>query len=122
MIVLLFGGRVIAVLVPLAWDDGWTSILLLASHQLFSDALIVGFLIHDMSLHQTVLPQAVLGRANASFHVVAGLLMPAGAAVGGVLASTFGMYAVIWTGVVGGLVAPFVLLASPVRRLSLIHI
>ncbi|MBT5434162.1 MAG: MFS transporter [Alphaproteobacteria bacterium] len=117
MFVLIVCGRVAALTLPFAYDDGWLSLLLLAFHQFVSDAFVVAYLIHAMSLRQTILPQAVLGRANAAFHVTAGLLMPFGAAIGGVLASEISVYAVIWTGVIGGFIAPVVLWRSPIWKL-----
>jgi hypothetical protein len=60
-----------------------------------------------------VLPQGVLGRANATFHVVTGMMLPAGA----LLAGALGLSAATWIGACGGLLAAPVLAASPVRRL-----
>jgi len=117
MIVLLAGGQAFGLLIPLAGGPEWRVLGFLGAHQLFSDALIVAFLIHAMSLRQTVLPQAVLGRANASFHVAAGILLPVGAVIAGQVATIGEPRTALWIGVVGGLLAPLVLLFSPVRRL-----
>ncbi|MDA1069932.1 MAG: MFS transporter [Proteobacteria bacterium] len=117
MIVLLAGGQALALLIPLAGGPEWRVLGFLGAHQLFSDALIVAFLIHAMSLRQTVLPQAVLGRANASFHVAAGILLPVGAVLAGQIATLDAPRTALWIGVVGGLLAPLVLLLSPIRRL-----
>jgi hypothetical protein len=57
----------------------------------------------------------VLGRANATFHVVTGALLPAGALLAGPLASTLGITATLWIGAVGGLLAPL-LLAGGISR------
>jgi hypothetical protein len=73
--------------------------------------------IHAISLRQRVLSQAVLGRANATFHVVTGLMLPTGALLAGPLADALGISAAIWVGACGGLLAAPVLVASPVRRL-----
>ncbi|MDA0218862.1 MAG: MFS transporter [Proteobacteria bacterium] len=117
MIVLLASGQALALLIPLAGGPEWRVLGFLGAHQLFSDALIVAFLIHAMSLRQTVLPQAVLGRANASFHVAAGILLPVGAVLAGQIATLDAPRTALWIGVVGGLLAPLVLLLSPIRRL-----
>ena len=117
MIVLLAGGQALALLIPLAGGPEWRVLGFLGAHQLFSDALIVAFLIHAMSLRQTVLPQAVLGRANASFHVAAGILLPVGAVLAGQIATLDAPRTALWIGVAGGLLAPLVLLLSPIRRL-----
>ena len=55
-------------------------------------------MIHAISLRQRVLPPAVLGRANATFHVIPGLLLPAGALVAGPLANVLGLSAALWIG------------------------
>ena len=117
MIALLAGGQAFALLIPLAGGPEWRVLGLLGAHQLFSDALVVAFLIHAMSLRQTVLPQAVLGRANASFHVAAGLLLPVGAVLAGQVATLDEPRTALWIGVLGALIGPLVLLLSPVRRL-----
>lgn len=117
MIALLAGGQALALLIPLAGGPEWRVLGFLGAHQLFSDALIVAFLIHAMSLRQTVLPQAVLGRANASFHVAAGILLPVGAVLAGQIATLDAPRTALWIGVAGGLLAPLVLLLSPIRRL-----
>ena len=64
-----------------------------------------------------MLPQGVLGRANATFHVVTGMMLPAGALLAGRLAGALGLSAATWIGACGGLLAAPVLAASPVRRL-----
>ena len=117
MIVLLAGGQALAVLIPLAGGPEWRVLGFLGAHQLLSDALIVAFLIHAMSLRQTVLPQALLGRANASFHVAAGLLLPVGAIIAGQVATIHEPRTALWIGAAGSLLGPLILLCSPLRRL-----
>ena len=117
MVLLLAIGQAAALFIPLAEGSDWRVLGFLAVHQIVGDAMIVAFLIHAMSLRQTVLAQATLGRANASFHVTKGLLMPLGAAVAGTVASTLDVRAAIWIGVVGGLSAPLLLWLSPLRPL-----
>jgi MFS family permease len=119
MIVLLAGGQAFCLLIPLAGGSEWRVLGFLGAHQFFSDALIVAFLIHAMSLRQTVLPQVVLGRANASFHVAAGLLLPVGAVLAGQIATIYEPRTALWIGVVGALLGSLVLLLSPVRRLRI---
>ena len=73
---------------------------LLVLQQLVGDAFLVAYVIHAISLRQRVLP-AVLGRANATFHVIPGLLLPAGALVAGPLANVLGLSAALWIGACG---------------------
>ena len=109
-------GQAATLLIPLALDSGVLAIPLLVLQQLVGDAFLVAYVIHAISLRQRVLPPAVLGRANATFHVIPGLLLPAGALVAGPLANVLGLSAALWIGACGGLLAAPVLLASPLVR------
>ena len=109
-------GQAATLLIPLALDGGALAIPLLVLQQLVGDAFLVAYVIHAISLRQRVLPPAVLGRANATFHVIPGLLLPAGALVAGPLANALGLSAALWIGACGGLLAAPVLLASPLVR------
>ncbi|HEU0079808.1 MAG TPA: hypothetical protein VFQ76_19335, partial [Longimicrobiaceae bacterium] len=71
--------------------------------------------VHSVSLRQRELPGAVLGRANAAFHVATGLMLPAGALLAGPLAESLGIPATLWIGACGGLLAPL-LLATALAR------
>jgi Transmembrane secretion effector len=110
-------GQAANLLIPLALGGGVLAIPLLVLQQLIGDAFLGAYLIHAISLRQRVLPQAVLGRANATFHVVTGLLLPAGALVAGPSADTIGLSSTIWIGACGGLLAAPVLMSSPILRL-----
>ena len=107
-----------ALLIPLADGPGWFGITCLLLHQLLGDGFLVAYLILSVSLRQTVLPGDVLGRANATLHVVTGIMVTAGALVAGPLASLFDVRTAVWVGVLGGLLAPLILLVSPVARLG----
>lgn len=109
-------GQAATLLIPLALDSGVLAIPLLVLQQLVGDAFLVAYVIHAISLRQRVLPPAVLGRANATFHVIPGLLLPAGALVAGPLASALGLSATLWIGACGGLLAAPVLLTSALVR------
>ena len=90
---------------------------LLVLQQLVGDAFLSAYAVHAVSLRQRVLPQEVLGRAGATFHATLGLMLPAGALLAGPLVDTIGLRPVVWIAASGGLLAAFVLAASPVRRL-----
>ncbi len=117
MIVLVGLGQAAWLLIAVASGPDWLVIGLLAAHQLVGDALLVAYTIHAVSLRQTVLPMSVLGRANATLHALTSLLLPLGALVAGALASLIGVRETIWLAFLGGLLAPFILAASPVRSL-----
>ena len=109
-------GQPANLLVPLAAQAVHLAIPLLVAQQLLGDAFLGAYLIHAVSLRQRVLPAAVLGRANAVFHVATGLLLPAGALLAGPLADALGVPGALWIGACGGLLAAAVLLASPAAR------
>ncbi|HEU4882372.1 MAG TPA: MFS transporter [Longimicrobium sp.] len=112
----LAAGASANLLIALAAGAGKLAVPLLVIHQLVGDAFLGAYLIHSLSLRQRVLPQAVLGRANAAFHAVAGLMLPAGALLAGPLASAIGIVPTLWIGACGGLLAVPVLMTAPVLR------
>jgi hypothetical protein len=117
MVLSLSVGQAANLLIPLALGSGVLATPVLVLHQLIGDTFLSAYLIHALSMRQRVLPHAVLGRANATFHVSAGLLLPRGALVARPLAGAFGLSTALWIGACGGLLAAPVLLASPVARL-----
>jgi MFS family permease len=117
MIACFVVGQAIRVLTPLALHVGPLAIPFLVVGQLVGDALLTVWVIHALSLRQRLLPRQVLGRANAAFHVVTGLLLTLGALVSGPLASAAGISTALWIGSLGGLLAVPVLLASPIARM-----
>jgi hypothetical protein len=84
-----------------AWTIGF-----LIAHQLLSDGFAAAFIILSVTLRQTVLPRALLGRANAAIHVCTSGVLPVAALVAGGLATLIGVDAAVWVGVLIGLVAP----------------
>jgi hypothetical protein len=89
-------------------------IILLAQ---ISDVARTVFSINELSLRQTITPDQLLGRMNATFNqlpMAAGLI---GTLTGGVLGQTLGLRSAIAIGVVGVLFASGWLFFSPIRRL-----
>jgi MFS family permease len=103
-------------LIPLAQGPRITVLLFLGAHQLISDCFSVAFVIQAVTLRQTVLPKALLGRANAAVHVCTAGLVPVVALLAGLLAELTSIRTAVWVGVLIGLVAPLFLL--PLRRLK----
>ena len=110
-------GQLGLLFLPLAAYAGRLAIACLVAQQLVGDAFLSAYRIHALTLRQRMLPDAVLGRANATFHVMMGIALPAGALVAGPLATWIGVAPAVWIGTAGGLLAVPVLLASPVRTL-----
>ncbi|XYH92675.1 MFS transporter [Sorangium sp. So ce1128] len=102
------------VLIPLAAQLGQLAVPALVVHQLVGDGFMVAFMIHAVSARQSMLPLNVLGRVNATLHVLTGALLPVGALAAGWLAGRIGVEATVWVGVLGGLAAPLLLLRPAV--------
>jgi MFS family permease len=117
LVIALGVGQVANLFIPLALGAGRLAIPFLVLQQLLGDAFLGAYGVHSISLRQRVLPQAVLGRANATFHVMTGLMLPAGALLAGPLAGALGMAATLWIGAGGGLLAALVLLKPSVLQL-----
>ncbi len=97
-------------LIPLASGSHLRVLLFLGAHQLISDCFSVAFVIQAVTLRQTVLPRALLGRANAAVHVCTAGLVPIVAVLAGVLAEATTIRTAVWVGVLIGLAAPLFLL------------
>ncbi len=119
--VALVGGAVLSacltLLLPLASGPMVVVVAMLAIPQLFGDMAMTVFMINEVSLRQTLIPDHLLGRANASMHFLVGALGPVGALVGGALATGIGARATLLIAALGILAAALGLLASPVRAL-----
>ncbi|HEX8539400.1 MAG TPA: MFS transporter, partial [Cystobacter sp.] len=110
----LLVGQGANLLIPLAREAGAWTLPLLVLQQLLGDALLGAYVIHALSLRQWVMASEVLGRANATFHVVTGLLLSLGALLAGPLVGVLGMAPTLWIGAGGGLLAvPLLLGRSP---------
>jgi hypothetical protein len=101
-------------LIPLARGSHVSVLLFLGAHQLISDCFSVAFVIQAVTLRQTVLPKALLGRANAAVHVCTAGLVPVVALLAGLLAELTTIRTAVWVGVCIGLVAPLCLI--PLRH------
>jgi len=105
-----------ALFIPLARGSVPVVLLYLIAHQLLGDGFSVIFTIHAVTLRQTVLPDAVLARANAAVHVLTAGVVVIAALVAGAIADLGGTRVGVWVGVLIGLAAPLFLL--PIRTLQ----
>jgi predicted MFS family arabinose efflux permease len=103
-------------LVPLA--DGSVSVCsaFLIAAQLGDLAWPV-YTISERSLRQAITPNHLLGRVNASMHLLFHGVLPLGAFAGGAIAQTVGMRRALLIGAIGVLLSTMWLVFSPVRRL-----
>jgi MFS family permease len=63
---------------------------------LVAGAIGIGWNIVTVSLRQRIVPDALLGRVNATYRLLAWGTMPLGAALGGIIGETVGLAAVFW--------------------------
>jgi MFS family permease len=87
-----------SLLIPLAQAPLWLALGLLITHQVVSDGANVVVQVHSVTTQQTLLPQAILGRATAALHVCAIGMMPVGALVFGFVADAIGIRGALWIG------------------------
>lgn len=105
-----------ALLIPLASGGPLMAMLVLMAAQLLGDGLAVAASVIAVSLRQTVLPLAVMGRVAAAFHVGTGSLAVLGALLGGVLAGSLGIRPTLLMAALGLLIAPLWGMLSPLWR------
>jgi predicted MFS family arabinose efflux permease len=103
-------------LIPLAPPTPILGMAFLGGAQVFGDALAVTAWILAASLRQTVLPQGVLGRVEATFQATAGGLGVFGALAGGALGGWIGARETLFIAICGMLIGPLVVAFSPLRR------
>jgi MFS family permease len=118
LIVCMTVSRVAGLLIPMARGPEWLAVSCLVSHQLVGDAMLIGYYVLAISMRQTVLPHDTLGRANATFHVTVGLLLPIGALLAGSIATATDVRTALWISALGGLANPVILQLSAIRSLK----
>jgi len=106
---MLAAGQVSVILIPLSLVFPQYGVWFLVATQLLEDAFLTVFIILAMSLRQTLVPQEMLGRVNATFYVVASAVLPIRALLAGPLTLLIGFKATVWIAALGGLLAITVL-------------
>jgi predicted MFS family arabinose efflux permease len=87
---------VMQVFIPLAPAVPWIAMLFLVAQQVVGDGAMTVYLVNETTLRQRLLPQEALGRSAATWQVATGLLTPAGALLGAVLAEMLGLRPTLW--------------------------
>jgi hypothetical protein len=105
-------------MIPLAGGPPLLAGTILGVNQLVSDVAIAVYMINDVSLRQAIIPERLLGRANASMHFLVGGAGPVGALVAGAVGEAFGPRLALVIGSFGIMAAVSWLVFSPVRRLQ----
>jgi MFS family permease len=111
------GASAIGVLTPLAQGPVALATLMVFIPQLIGDGLQTIEGVAEISLVQGLIPDRILGRANATLEVVShGLAYPVGALAAAVIAEAIGVRGAIALGWAGMAVSTLLLIASPVPR------
>ncbi|MBK7176687.1 MAG: MFS transporter [Chloroflexi bacterium] len=110
---------VIGLLVPLAGFTGSpvTAVALLLASQLLGDIGLTIYLINSLSVRQAITPDEKLGRVNATYGFVTGVLGTLGIFVGGLIGQAVGVRGAVVVAAVGGVTAVLWLIFSPVRTM-----
>ena len=103
-------------MIPLASGPRWLALGFLGAHQLIGDGFGVVFNVNQVTLRQTALPAAQLGRANAAIHICTEGIVPFAALAAGTLAALTSIRCATWIGMAIALAAPLCLL--PLRKLK----
>lgn len=107
-------GQLMVMAIPLAILFPTAGLWLLIAGQLVGDAVLVAYGILALSLRQRIAPRQVLGRINASFHLISQAALLGGALMAGGLAMVLPLAAVVWIGVAMGLLTiPLILGLGP---------
>jgi MFS family permease len=106
-----------ALVIPLVGGPPPVAAALLLASQVLGDVAIAIYLIGEVTLRQSLIPERYLGRATASMQVLTQGSAPIGALIAGTLGSAIGMRPTLLIGVLGIAASSAWLLASPVRRL-----
>jgi MFS family permease len=109
-------GAVPMILVPLSTHE--TALLFIGGSGLVSGWAGMVYNINQVSLRQTICPERMLGRMNATMRFIVWGTIPIGQIIGGVIATAFGTVTAIWIGVIGGLFVFLPVFLSPVRKLE----
>lgn len=112
-----FFGLIAIALVPAAFGPYWLILAMLISQQLLGDVSETVYKINVTSLRQVVVPNALLGRVNATWRVANWLFVLGGTLGAGLLAEKLGLQTTFFLAVgVRGLASLWLVL-SPVRRI-----
>ncbi|HLJ46385.1 MAG TPA: MFS transporter [Bryobacteraceae bacterium] len=88
-------------LIPLARGPALVALGIMIASQFVGDVAMMTFNVHEVSLRQTLAPEAVLGRVNGSMRLLTFGVLPIGTLAGGGLASWIGLRPALWIAVAG---------------------
>ncbi len=100
---------------PMAQGAGWLAVGWLVAHQLVGDAGHSLYDVHDRTLRQTAVPRELLARADAGVRTAGQMALLLGAALGGLLGTSWGYRPVLWLAVAAACGAAWVASARLAR-------
>src|SRR5262249_82455 len=112
---LLFG--LPTILIPLATGANWLSFLMLSLSLSATAFGNVVYNVNQVSLRQTITPDRLQGRMNATMRFLVWGTMPLGSLVGGFLGQQFGVLPTLWIAAIGSTLSFLFVALSPVRSL-----
>ena len=116
MILTLAAGSASTLLISASMINPDYGVWFLVAHQVLEDMFMTVFIILALSLRQQIVPEDMLGRANATFQVLDRASVPVGAILAGPLTVLIGFQQTLWVAAIGGLLAIPVLVLSAVGR------
>lgn len=116
ILVMMLGASLIGVLTPLASGPVIIATLMVFLPQLIGDGMNTIQWIAQKTVVQTVAPDRVLGRVNATFDVMSHGAAPFGALVAAVIAEAYGVRTAIAIAWLGSLLSVVFILLSPLPR------
>ena len=117
----IFASLILAVgsaLIPLAHGTVVVASAYMMASQFLGDVSMVIYNVHELSLRQTLAPENVLGRVNASMRLLTYGVLPLGSLAGGLIAEPLGIRTALWIAVGGLLLSTAWLICSPLRTLK----
>jgi MFS family permease len=102
--------------IPLAPANPLGAMTVLIASQFIGDAFGVAAAVLTVSLRQSLLPQAVLGRVGGAFHAASGAMVVLGALGGGLLGGLIGPRQALLIAAIGYLAIPLIGALSPLRK------
>ncbi len=104
--------------IAFAADPPLVALLCLIVAQIMGDIWLMVFAINETSVRQSVTPELLLGRANASNHFLSGIVRPFGLIIAGILAEAIGLRPTVLIAVMGLTLASLWVIFSPVGKLK----
>lgn len=113
---------ILGFLTPLATGPIWLVTTMMFIPQLLGDMMFTVFDINELSLRQSITPDHVLGRTNASIHFITGGLNALGLIIGGALGETIGARYTLLIAVVGFFLGTLWLVFSPLWNVRAVQV